>query len=150
KDLGNALQWAMQAESMVPKETPSEGRYVASQNREVSDLVKALFVAALTFYAKAFTKAEGRRAHMSPDWLDAEYREAHNCFMEFRHNFAAHSGEKQLESAKSFLVLVPDADEGPYRLMTSRSQPDVVLSDPEFRSLIRNAISKVDAKYNEL
>src|SRR5262245_9053798 len=92
KDLQNALRWCKRAETGLIKaggERASGPRddsgliYVASGERELFDSVKAVFVAALTFYAKAFTQAEGRKVQMQRDWLDESFREQHDNCMRF-------------------------------------------------------------------
>jgi hypothetical protein len=83
------------------------------------------FVTALTFCGKCFSESAGRRAQVSRDWLEAEYRTVHDYFMKYRHNFAAHSGDEQLELTKSYVLIHPDRRDFLPFLPTMRMQPDV-------------------------
>ncbi len=155
KDLHNALGWAEEAATLMDGlRQPGSGSVIRVEDRVTGDRVKALFVAALTFYAKAYTEAAGRRAQMSRDWLDAEFRDRHDFFMSYRHNLAAHSGDEKYEEAESYILLVPAGHRGfNFRLFTNRKQPDFVhASDLQqtFPSLIEHAIAKVEAKYEKM
>lgn len=154
KDLANALRWIKRAEELISALMSSEDtKYYRVEDRKVGDEVKALFVASLVFYAKAFTEASGRRAQMSRDWLDPQFRELHDSFMSYRHNMAAHSGDEKLELACSYILLIPDKNQLNVRLATNRIQPDIAIGDNEaekFSGLIENAIEKVVDKYNKL
>jgi len=154
KDLNNARRWAAKAAARINDiREDSEAAHFKVEDREVGDEAKALFVAALVFYAKAFTKAAGRRAQMSRSWLDLNFREVHDSFMSYRHNMAAHSGSEKQEYALSYLLLVPEGDQVMLRLATNRLQPDFVTSDnteEQFDQLIEHAISKVIERYNKL
>ena len=66
-----------------------------SKDRERYNLVKGLFVAALTFYGKAFSQCEGRRVKLERRQLETEFHEAHDEAISFRNYFAAHSGKFQ-------------------------------------------------------
>ena len=117
-------------------------------------IIKALFVASLTFYGKCFTEANGRCAQISRNWLDAEHKEIHDYYMMFRHNFAAHSGDEKIELAKTFVLLHPKRKNEvlPY-LPTIRMQPDLVLSrddESSFEELIIYVTELVSKKYNDL
>lgn len=156
KDLKNAGRWVVKAaEQAMAMRGDSEAQFIQFQDREVADQIKALFVAALTFYGKAFTEAAGRRAQASRDWLDESFRERHDYFMMFRHNMAAHSGDEQLEKADSHLLLMPNASltQSPVQLFTNRFQPDIAWADDDtdkFSSLIAHVIEKVEAKHKGL
>jgi hypothetical protein len=155
KDLDNALNWIQLAEKLVmAHHKPVDGTYFFhATNREAFDLIKAYFVAALSFYGKCFTEAAGRHAQVSRDWLDANYRELHDYYMKYRHNFAAHSGDEQLELAKTYVLVHPDGKEFIPFLPTARMQPDVVLpnsGEPGLGELIQHVLEKVLAKYDRL
>jgi hypothetical protein len=155
KDLDNALKWMQRAKSIAATH-PSWGQdtaYNHATDRESFDTVKAYFIASLTFYGKCFTEAAGRRAQVSRDWLDAEYRELHDYYMKYRHNLAAHSGDEQLELAKTYVLLHPSKkDILPY-LPTMRYQPDIALSsdgEPAFPELIEHVAAKVVERFNKV
>ncbi len=156
KDLTNARRWMGRASGLVAEaaaRAPESASYVHATDRDVFDEAKAFFVAALTFYAKAYTEAAGRKAQMQRDWLDEPFRARHDYFMDFRHNFAAHSGDMRLEFAESFLLLIPESgNRTVLRLFTSRVQPDVVMDreqEGDFARLIEHAIAKVTRRYDD-
>jgi hypothetical protein len=155
KDLQNALRWVRHAEYLVePNLVKTNNSYVSSDDRETYDLTKGLFVAALTFYAKCFTKCEGRRAQLNKSSLDAHLRASHDLFMTFRNNFAAHSGAAKIEYAKASLVLHPKSkkQEVP-RIVCNRLQPDFLLSrgsQPGLADLIIGALSYVNERHEKL
>ncbi|WP_102363275.1 hypothetical protein [Vibrio cyclitrophicus] len=155
KDLGNALKWMQLAQNLA-KGTDITGNFVKANNRETFDVIKALFVASLTFYGKCFTEANGRNAQASRNWLDEDYKELHDYYMNFRHNFAAHSGDEKIELAKTFVLLHPKKKQEllPF-LPTIRLQPDVVLprTDSEekgLEDLIVYVSKLVTERYNKL
>jgi hypothetical protein len=155
KDLKNSLKWISRAQILVGSVGPfkPDAQYVQGLDREVFDDVKAFFVAALSFYAKAFTEANGRRAQMTRDWLAPEFRSTHDFYMEMRHNFAAHSGDQKVEEASTHVLLVPDGQNYRVRLHTNRNQPDLALADfngKTFTALIENAIGIVTQRFNDL
>jgi hypothetical protein len=155
KDLQNALRWVKRAESLVePDLLNTKSTYISSDNRDTYDLAKGLFVAALTFYAKCFTKCEGRRAQLNKSCLNAELRASHDLFMKFRNNFAAHSGAEKIEYAKASLVLrpKPKKQEMP-QIVCNRVQPDLLLprgSQPGLADLINSALSCVNARHDKI
>ena len=154
KDLGNALRWIKAAKELTPKNIDSsKGFYYLADNRSTFDLVKALFVASLTFYGKCFTEANGRSAQVSRDWLDAKHKKAHDYYMMYRHNFAAHSGDEKVELAKTFVLLHPKKNEILPLLPTMRMQPDLVFThddEDDLEELIEYVINLVSQKYNDL
>lgn len=155
KDLANAKRWVQQAYDLTSKEhaaAPDGTVYLHSQDRTLFDDAKAFFVAGLTFYGKAFTEAAGRNAQMQRDWLAEEFRSLHDYYMDFRHNFAAHSGDLKLEHSRSYLLLIPERGGTSLRLGTIRLQPDVAGAEEQeasFLSLLDHAISIVNEKYFE-
>lgn len=154
KDLDSSLKWVHQAEGIASKyrKTGAEG-YFHTTARDDFDIVKAYFVASLTFYGKCFTESKGRHAQMARSWLDAKYRDLHDDFMRYRHNFAAHSGDARFEAAKTYVLVNPDKrDLLPY-LPTARAQPDLVLpgqGELGFSDLIEHARDKVAERYNKV
>lgn len=56
-------------------------------------VLRALFVAVATTYAKVFTEARGRRISLSQaGWVPSECAETHHDLMKVRHEFTAHAG----------------------------------------------------------
>jgi hypothetical protein len=154
-DLTSGLRWMQRVEQILVAEgydgRPGTNRF---KDRETGDEVKGLFIASLSFYAKAFTEAGGRRLKMQKEWLDESFRNTHEYFMIFRHNLAAHSGDQKIEQANLYLILVPaGTDTTDFRLFTDRLQPDLALRDPAgntFLSLIAHARSKVEERFEKL
>jgi len=154
KDLDNALKWVQQARKLASENSDdgSEKRYKASGEREIFDQIKAFFVASLTFYGKCFTEANGRGAQVSRSWLSEEYKELHDYYMNFRHNFAAHSGDSKVELAKTFVLLHPKKKELIPVTPTARLQPDIVFSvnEKSFEELLIYVSGLVEEKYYKL
>lgn len=154
KDLDSALTWIRRAEQLATEvRGVDESQYTHINDREIGYSVKAFFVASLTFYGKCFTEAAGRRAQASRDWLDQKYRDAHDHFMNYRHNFAAHSGDEGMEYAKTYVLIHPSARMLLPYLPTARLQPDVALpgvGDIGLAELIENLSVKVVERYDKL
>jgi hypothetical protein len=152
KDLANALAWVEEAAS-ITSAYRGEG-YQQIVDRTIGNRAKALFVAALVFYAKSFDSGEGRRAKLERADLDGGFVDQHDHFILVRNNLAAHSGAEKFESAESRVLFIPDEPRGfSLRLTTSRTQPDLIWSDEEgdrFTSLIKHAIEKVEERYDSL
>jgi hypothetical protein len=155
KDLDSALKWVRLAESLIKdlKTADGENGYFQITDRVSGDTIKALFVASLTFYGKCFTSAAGRRTQASRDWLDAQHREVHDFYMNYRHNFAAHSGNERLEFAKTYVLVSPDGQTLIPYLPTARLQPDLALpgeGDPGLAELIEYVGERVVERYNRV
>jgi len=156
KDLHNAKKWLEKAHALSKtQEVPevSTETYIASKDREIFDDVKAYFVAAVTFYGKAFTEANGRHAQMQTDWLDKEFRSAHIELMDLRHNFAAHSGDMQLEKVRTRVLLIPSKNGIEPKLHHQRVQPDSTFTSSDGKNyidLISHAISVVTERHRKL
>lgn len=94
------------------------------------NLVKGLFVAALTFYGKCFTSCEGRKVKLERTIIDQEYLDLHDHIMKLRNNFAAHSGAENFEEVRVSLALHPSkkSDMKP-QLYSELSQPDYLIGE---------------------
>jgi len=156
KDLDNALKWMKLArklsDSVDDSYDKSDSSVFLAKDRERFDNVKALFVASLTFYGKCFTEANGRGASVSRNWLNEEYKELHDFYMNYRHNFAAHSGDSKVELAKSFVLLHPKKKELIPITPTFRLQPDAAFSfnGIKFEDLLVYISNLVAEKYIKL
>lgn len=132
KDLRSTLVWLkeIQASDIEPLE-----RY---KNPRKMDLIKAYFVAAITFYGKCFTLSEGRRLKFDRTDVPEEHRKLHDLAMKTRHNLTAHSGEG-FENARVSLVLHPT--------MESNMKPELYteLLQPDYFEPIGSMISLVEA-----
>ena len=128
KDLRSALIWMRHIKELLsgdPNFTDPKGHIKATYDRDRFNIVKGLFVASLTFYGKSFATCEGRRVKLEKNNLYEEFHEEHDNAMEFRHNFAAHSGAKQLERASVVLAIDKKRRELPY-FVRELIQPDTL------------------------
>jgi len=107
KDLRNVIVWLSEIDKLHPRERHTSKGFQISPNRETYNIIKGLFVAALTFYGKCFTSCEGRKVKLERNFLEEKYRSAHDDAIHMRHNFAAHSGADRFEEVKIALVLHP-------------------------------------------
>jgi len=155
KDLKNVVGWMKHAESLVPAgHFKEELNYKRSENREVFDLIKGLFVASLVFYAKAFSPSEARRAQLSRNSLDSRFREQHDFYLQFRHSFAAHSGSEKVELARTYCLLFPNKHRTIEPMLAiARLQPDIALPKPNdigLSELAVHAIEIANKKFDKL
>lgn len=108
KDLRSVEVWLNEISSRHTEAPKGKGHsYGHSSDREIYNLIKGLFVAALTFYGKCFSKCEGRPVKMERAQLEERYRVMHDECISYRHNFAAHSGAAKIERVEIAVVL-PD------------------------------------------
>ena len=107
-------------------EEKRRNRSAHATDRETYNLVKGLFVAALNFYGKCFSKCEGRPVGLKCAQLDMRFRELHDTCIAYRHNFAAHSGAKKLEQFEIALVYpITYKKQVPFDIFMELNQPDV-------------------------
>lgn len=154
RDLESAYDWYKRALEIVQSDTvknDSGDNYIEIDNLSISSEARAFFVASITFYGKAFTEAIGRKLKMEKKWLDPSFHEMHDTLIEYRHNFAAHSGSESFEHAKTILILVPHKSRGlVYQPVTVRGQLSVVITpDSNVNELFEHAIETVSKKYTE-
>ncbi len=163
RDLRKALQWARRATEInsqmtedrhlvnAPENVDTDPYlYFAQEDSAASDERQAFFVAALTFYGKAFTDAPVRGTKMETDWLDTRFRDIHKKFMSMRHFLAAHAGDK--ESGIPMVILVPEPDTGGVfaLLNVRRNQASYVVEEnANFETLIEHAQAVVTTKMVE-
>jgi hypothetical protein len=129
KDLRSASVWLEEVARIRGDDAKLDAKGSRnSKDRDRYNLVKGLFVAALTFYGKAFAQCEGRRVKLERRQLSAEFHEAHDDAIAFRNNFAAHSGAKLIERAEIAIALPFKAKQALPRLYSEMTQPDYVMS----------------------
>jgi hypothetical protein len=104
KDLRSAKIWLSEIDELRQDEVAPPGSRI-SRDRKTYNLVKGLFVAALTFYGKCFSKCDGRPVKIEKNQLDEKFRAVHDEIIRFRHNFAAHSGDERIEYVEIALVI---------------------------------------------
>jgi len=107
KDLRNTLIWLKQIKVTLDlhESTNKQKGHMASGDREIFDTVKGLFVAALTFYGKCFSTCKGRKLKLDKKIIAEKYKDTHSYMIQMRNNFAAHSGEIKVETARVVLAL---------------------------------------------
>ncbi|ENO3977415.1 MAG: hypothetical protein ACRDCT_22595 [Shewanella sp.] len=121
KDLRSVVFWLQEIENLKPDDLDR------LKKPEKMNLVKGLFVAALTFYAKCFTSCEGRRVKLDKSIFDTDDLKTHERIMKLRHNFAAHSGAEGFEEVKVSLALHPNIESNMKpNLYSELFQPDYI------------------------
>lgn len=149
KDLRNVIAWLTKIEELHPKEDRPKG-VGSSKDRANFNLVKGLYVAALTFYGKCFVSCDGRRVRLEESDLDDKYKNAHKEVMHMRHNFAAHSGADNFEDVSIVLVLTPRPRKNlDFRIFTELTQPDFAETsgdDVKFLDLAEHVQERVKTK----
>ena len=111
RDLRMVREWIIRLDELNKPEISEgkEGYRITAKSDAENNLAQGLFVAAVTFYGKCFSQAEGRRQKLEKkDVVPKELTDIHEKIMGFRNNFTAHSGIKKAESAHTVLVLCPD------------------------------------------
>ena len=156
KDLRNVGVWLKEIESRHKEAPKRKGEsYGQGRDRETYNLIKGLFVAALTFYGKCFSKCEGRPVKMERAQLEERYRVLHDECISYRHNFAAHSGAARLESVEIALVLPLKFRVGILpRIYRELFQPDLTWTTGDegvtFQQLVEHVRSIAKAKITRL
>ncbi|MFM5184423.1 MULTISPECIES: hypothetical protein [Aeromonas] len=156
KDLRNVIAWLYEIDQLHLKERRNMPQI--SLDRKTYNIVKGLYVAALTFYGKCFTTCEGRKIKLEKKLLKEKYWKRHDEIMHMRHNFAAHSGADSFEEVKIALVLYPNkrSNEKP-KLYRELMQPDF-LDNPDcpfsevvndLRTAVLNKIRQIEDKIYE-
>ncbi len=152
KDLRNVLVWLKEIAKKLPSERQHKHGHFRSGDREDFNLVKGLFIAALTVYAKAYTTCDGRKTKLNKKNLDEKFRKSHDEVMAFRNNYAAHSGSDQHEYVNICLVIDSSKKrETPPQIVSELSQPDTLDREgvEEFIQLAEHVREKVLSKYEK-
>ena len=128
KDLRSVLFWLEEIEKRhVNPKTEKRKTFRASTDRENYNLIKGLFVAAITFYGKCFSKCEGRPVKLERAQLDPKFHELHDECISYRHNFAAHSGSTKIERVDVALVsLIKFGGSVTFQIYKELHQPDLM------------------------
>ncbi|KAJ8738356.1 hypothetical protein H9Y13_09320 [Aeromonas veronii] len=155
KDLRSCAVWLNAILNILksdPRHVNANGN-LANEDRETYNVVKGLFVAALTIYGKCYTSCEGRRVKLEKSNLDEMYHEIHDEAMSFRHNFAAHSGAKKLETTSVVVVLDSKFNRRNIpRISTELMQPDSwsIKETKDFINLVEHVRKFVKDKISAL
>lgn len=155
KDLRSALVWLDDINKLFGTRVQNQKHFFENNNdRENGNLVKGLFVALLTFYGKCFSKCEGRPVKLERAQLDVKFHELHDECIEYRHNFAAHSGAKKIEYVEIALVYpLKYKKEVNFRLYQEIHQPDAFWPAAGYVSLhelLEHVREKVVSKIDRL
>lgn len=156
KDLRSTSIWLNEIKELLATDkviAGKKGPQQSAHDRTRYNLVKGLFVASLTFYAKCFATCEGRRVKLEKKNLKGEFQNHHDTIMETRHNFAAHSGAKQVEKVHVVMALDSKRRRGAVPFLTRElAQPDSysLESIESFISLVSHVKSFVDQKIDTL
>ena len=155
KDLRSVVSWLDEIERRHNEGPGRKGHsFGRGQDRDNYTLIKGLFVAILTFYGKCFSKCEGRPTKMERAQLDTMFHALHDDCMEYRHNFAAHSGAKKLEHVKVALVYpVKHKTQMEFMIFRELHQPDVFWPKAgavPLRKLFEHVREKAQAKIDRL
>jgi len=151
KDLRNCIAWLDEIDLRNDEGPTDQGiKSYEGKDRENYTIIKGLFVALLTFYAKCFTRCEGRKIKLDKSKLDPEFHQIHDHLMILRHNFAAHSGAELIEMARVVTLFSP-IKKGKFKAQTIKEleQPDLLVTKPgdkSMRELLLHAQSIVNAK----
>ncbi len=151
KDLRSVLTWLAEIEKRHTDGPSRKGEHFSCSNdRGTYDLIKGLFVAALTFYGKCFATCEGRRAKLERVQLDRRFHALHDDCIAYRHNFAAHSGAKELEKVEVALVFPAKYKKKvPMKVYRELRQPDLLWptgGDVTLIELVEQAVEVVTRK----
>ncbi len=144
KDLRSGIAWLGEVDELHTEgPTRTNERFARGTDRKKYTIIKGLFVAALTFYGKCFSKCEGRPVKLERAQLVESFRETHDTAIRYRHNFAAHSGAEKLESVEIALVLPLKAKTNVMpKLYRELFQPDLLSAsagDVSFKDLFEHA-----------
>lgn len=155
KDLRSVGVWLNEIAARHTEVPKRKGEsYGHSRDRETYNLIKGLFVAALTFYGKCFSKCEGRPVKMERAQLEERFRVLHDECISYRHNFAAHSGAAKIESVEITVVFPEKLRSGVApRIYHELFQPDLAWPSGDevtFQQLVEHARGIAKAKISRL
>ena len=155
KDLRSALTWLDEIEKRHAEQwTEKTASFGRARDRDNYNLVKGLFVAVLTFYGKCFSRCEGRPVKLERAQLAVKFHRLHDDCIEYRHNFAAHSGAKKIEHVEVALVYPSkQKKEVNFKIFREIHQPDLFWpksGETSLRELLEHAREKALAKIDLL
>jgi hypothetical protein len=156
KDLRSVSIWLNEIKELLAGDEVTVGKsgsQKTAHDRTRYNLIKGLFVASLTFYAKCFATCEGRKVKLEKRNLSDEFQRHHDSIIEIRHNFAAHSGAKQVERVHVVMALDIKKRKGAIPFLTRElGQPDSYSLEytEEFISLVNHVKEFVDGKVDTL
>lgn len=155
KDLRSASTWLDEIEARhVEGWNEKKKSFGRARDRDNYNLVKGLFVAVLTFYGKCFSRCEGRPVKLERTQLATRFHRLHDDCIEYRHNFAAHSGAKRIEHVEVALVYPSKyKKEVNFKIFRELHQPDLFwpkAGEVSLRELLEHAREKALAKIDLL
>ncbi|MGU9850283.1 hypothetical protein ACU680_05765 [Pseudomonas koreensis] len=128
RDLTAAIVWLKKI-SDIKLPSANDALHVDSSAMVDREIVKALFVAAISFYGKCFTVGDGRSVKLERIMLPEELRETHDTAMTYRHDYVSHSGSRGIESGRAYFVRQKNIERGKpfgYGIKVEMFQPDLV------------------------
>lgn len=128
RDLAVAIVWLNKI-SDIKLPGANGALHVDSSAMVDREIVKALFVAAISFYGKCFTVGQGRPVKLERIMLPEALRETHDTAMTYRHDYVSHSGARGIESGRAYFVRQKNIERGKpfgYGIKIEMFQPDLV------------------------
>ncbi|NNA05930.1 hypothetical protein HBN65_03770 [Pseudomonas lundensis] len=155
KDLRTAIEWAKKISELYCRDI-SNSAYTDSTGLAGREIIKALFVAALSFYGKCFTVGKGRPMKLEDKNVPKELLDAHKTAMLWRHNYASHGGNAGIEEAQVLFVRQKNIKPGRqfgYGVMVEIIQPDLMLFEDKdsdvwlalFEGVRANVLKKIQS-----
>lgn len=154
KDLRSIILWLQEIDRLDERPLAERTRSAKAPNRETYSVVKGLFVAAVTFYGKCFTRCDGRPVKLERVQIEERFREIHDDCISYRNNFAAHSGAKKLETVEIAIVF-PLKYKNPveFQIFKELNQPDFfrnALGEASLIELVEHVRSIANSKIDLL
>ena len=123
--------------------------------RNKIDIIKAFMVAAITFYGKLFTKADGRKIKLESNIYESKLGllKIHNEIMMYRHNFTAHSGYERVEYVEVSLFLDSNKERNTIPFLVRTMNQPAAFSNKFLDNFVNVCIyllTKVNDKINNL
>jgi hypothetical protein len=151
KDLRSTIIWLKKINDYLDQIPDKNCGNNVPLDRETADIVKGLWVAALTFYGKCFSSAEGRKIKLDRTFLDLIHCKQHDFYLKLRNQFAAHSGLDSYEGSRIVLLVAPNIN-GLTMLWDEVHQLDYISNDTrnDLLVLVEYVQQKVKNKLEEL
>ena len=150
KDCRNIEAWLKEIQKL--RVSSDEVSKLASSHNNT--LIKALFLASLTTYAKIFTTAKERGVKLEKSWIDSDFKLLHEQILHMRNNYSAHSGDGNYEHVLLAMALKPKAVSGSsvhfFRHVTQANSFFEIENEKSFTELVSHVQGKVKNKLEKL
>ncbi len=98
KDLRTILRWLEKTDNFLSEVHPIGSVVIKNEEEWDSDIVKALFVAIVSFYGRLFNSCEGRGGvKLGKEIIPKEFLSIHDELMGYRNKFVSHAGVSNAE-----------------------------------------------------